>query len=908
MSWHGFRGVFPLYYGEMYALKTVDETLQDLHCSPLGLNAAEVERRRAYYGWNEIPERKRSLVFLFLKQFQSVLVYILIGALVLSVILPWYEHGGRVGLGDFLDAIVIAVVLLLNALLGFFQENRSENAIALLKRMSAPTVRVRREEKVQIIPSRDIVPGDVLLLAEGDRVSADGRIMTAQNAEADEASLTGESKPVRKMPETVAPPLDASGKSVMPVLGEQTDMVFRGTVMTRGHLEVCVTATGAYTELGKIAELVMEVQHPPTPLESSMSKLGRWIGGVVLVFCVVIFLVGFERGLPLGEMLLAAASLAVSAVPEGLPAIVTVSLAIGVQRMIRQRALTRELQAIETLGSVTVICTDKTGTLTENLMKVQELWLDGQHLSLAWEDGNARATLVPDSSAPLSPHVPLLLEIGASCNTAPSLEVGDPTEIALLKIAAGLDTPRRPIKEENVPFSSERKYMVTTHEIEGEEVQYWKGAPEIVLPLCTHVLRAGKEELLTDEMRAAILLENARMARSALRILGLAMQKNASIVFVGLIGMLDAPREGVTEAIERAQSAGIRTIMITGDHVLTARAIAEKIGIGGEVLAGKELDALSDEELQRRLQTISIFARVSPAHKVRILSALQAQGEIVAMGGDGVNDAPALKKAHVGFAMGKEGTDVARETAQIVLTDDHYATIVEAIEEGRAIYDNIRKFVTFLLRANFDELAVIFIAIIWGVPLPFLPIHLLFINLVTDSLPAMALALEEPEANVMRRPPRDPKAHILRGEFGFIFLAGIIATIATFHAFSAGLALSDDVDVARTLSVSTAILFELFLVSTCRSRRSLLTVGLFGNFYLVAATLIAFSLLLLILYTPLASLFHVVPLTLVQWKLPVLWSVGALFFFEMLKVLPRPRFPWYTRHSHAQWESVPQGS
>ena len=872
----------------MYALKTVDETFQDLGCSHEGLSVPEVEKRRAQFGFNEIPEKKRSLFLLFFRQFHSVLVYILIGALLLSIALPWFEREGHIVLEDFLDAIVIGVVLLLNALLGFFQETRAEKAIALLRKMSAQTVRVRRANTVQIIPARELLPGDVLLLEEGDRISADGRVMSAQNAEVDEASLTGESKPVLKVVEAVKGSLNAEGKLVAPVLGEQTSMVFRGTVMTRGHLEVCVTATGAYTELGKIAELVTSTEHPPTPLEHSMMRLGRMLGAVVVVICAVIFIVGFERGVPLEEMMLAAVSLAVSAVPEGLPAIVTIALAIGVQRMIRRRALTRELKAIETLGSVTVICTDKTGTITENQMRVQEVWIDDQHSALLWTEGNGGAALKTESGTPISPHIPLLFSIAASCNNALSSAIGDPTEIALLEAADMLKAPRLPIAKETVPFSSDKKYMATVHEVGGKTVQYWKGAPEILIPLCTHILRGGQEIALTDEMREKILIENARMARGALRVLGMAYGENP-LVFVGLLGMLDPPREGVAEAVGRALSAGIRTIIITGDHVLTAQAIAERVGIGGEVLAGKEIDGLSEEELGKRLKTISIFARVSPAHKVKILSALQASGEIVAMGGDGVNDAPAIKKAHVGFAMGKEGTDVARETAQIVLTDDHYATVVDAIEEGRTIYDNIRKFVTFLLRANFDEVAVLFLAVILDAPLPFLAIHLLLINLVTDSLPAMALAMEDPERDVMRRPPRNPKAHILDGEYVFIFIAVIIATLATFHAFSTGLLISDNVDFARTLSLTTAILFELFLVNTCRSKRSLFSIGLFGNFYLIAANTIAFGILLLVLYTPLAPFFHVVPINLVHWTLPFLWSVGGLLFFEALKMLPRRR-------------------
>lgn len=843
----------------MYTNHSIDEVLTSLMATRDGLNDAEAELRGQKYGYNEMPEQKRSLLLLFLKQFHSTLVYILLAALALSVFLPYYEHISNdlsAGLGaltvlDFMDAIAIGTILILNAALGFFQEKKAENAIAMLTKMSAPNVRVRRGGDVMVIPSRELVPGDILLLEEGDRISADGRILTARNTAIDEASLTGESKPTRKQTEALM------GE---PVLGESTNMVFKGTVMTSGHAEVIVTGTGLNTEIGRIAELVSMVQHPPTPLEVSMMALGKWLGIVVISFCSIIFAVGTARGLPISEMMLAAASLAVSAVPEGLPAIVTVCLAIGVQRMIKRKVLTRELQAIETLGSVTVICTDKTGTLTENEMEVQEI--------------------VSDNDA-------LLLEIACSCNNAHSLEVGDPTEIGLLEAAQKAGVPRHEITEEDVPFSSTSLYMMTSHFVNGKEVKYLKGALENILSLCSHVLIDGAEKEMTDQDRERIIDVNDEMASRALRILGFAYsEKEGKTVYVGLAGMLDPPRESVKEAITLARRAGIRTVIITGDHALTALAIGKLIGIESGVMCGEELSKLSEAELKKAVKEVSIFARVSPTHKVNILKAVQSHGEIVAMGGDGVNDAPALKRAHVGFAMGKCGTDVARETAMIVLTDDRYESVVAAIEEGRTIYDNIRKFVVFLLRANFDELAVVLISILMGVPLPYLPIHILLINLMTDSLPAMALAMEHPEKNVMLRPPRDPKEHILHGEIFFIFLAAVIATIGAFHVFWVGGGMSGgSVDLARTLVVVTSIMFELTLVFTCRSRRSLLEIGVFSNRYLFGAVAVAFSLLLVLLYTPISEFVHLVPLTPGQWILPMMWSFGALIFFEFLKII-----------------------
>jgi len=873
----------------MYATQTVDEVLAHFSTMSKGLSDHEAQKRLLQYGANELPRKKQSLLLLFLRQFNSILVYILLVALVLSLVLPFFESAEMISFMDFFDAIAIAVILLLNALLGFFQEWKAENAIALLTRMSEPQVRVLREGAAQIIPSRLLVPGDILLLEEGDTVSADARIMLSRGGRVDEASLTGESKPVQK---GVEPIRSASS------IGDQTNMVFRGTVVTSGHLTACVTATGTATELGKIAEIVSTVEHPPTPLERTMASLGTWLGVVVLLFCGLIFVVGALRDLPLVVVLLSAASLAVSAVPEGLPAIVTVCLAIGVQRMIRRKVLTRELSAIETLGSITVICSDKTGTITENKMEVQELWVDRALINIQWSEQNEHVSFFTqgtsfDDIKTVSAHATLLLQIGASCNNAHSLTIGDPTEIGLLQIAERAGVQRLPIAEEDVPFSSEKKYMMTTHrggeekriEKRGEEVQFLKGAPEVIVDLCD----------LAQDQRQEILAKNAAMAARALRVLAGALQSGASqkATFIGLIGMLDPPRDGVRDAITLARRAGIRTMMITGDHALTAKAIAERVGISGDVLEGKTLDQLSDAALRERVKTASIFARVSPLHKVKILAALQENGEIVAMGGDGVNDAPALKKADVGFAMGKQGTDVARETAQIVLTDDHFASVVSAIEEGRTIYDNINKFVVFLLRANFDELMVVFGAMVMGFPLPYLPIHILLVNLMTDSFPAMALAMEKPAKDIMLRPPRNPKEHILHGEISFILLAAIIATVAAFQIFFSSLREFQNVDLARTMVVANSILFELTLVFTCRSKLSLLTIGIFSNRYLVGAVTIAFAMLLLCMYSPINIFTKLLPLTPAQWVLPVVWSVGALAFFELLKVvIPGRRVTW----------------
>ncbi|MBT3834825.1 cation-translocating P-type ATPase [Candidatus Peribacteria bacterium] len=836
----------------MYALKNAEDVMAKFDTSVLGISYVEAEKRIQKHGFNELPEKKKSLFLLFIKQFNSILVYILFAALVFSTVIPIFESHGELSASDFLDSFTIAAILIVNALLGFFQEKKAENAISSLRKLSEPMAKVKRNGNVKSIPSREIVPGDILLLEEGDRVSADGRIISEMNSSVDEAALTGESVSVEKI---------SQGLENVESIGDQINMVFKGTVLTAGRMEVCVTGTALNTELGKVAQLVADTEHPPTPLEKSMSALGVLLGWVVLGFCALIFLLGVIRGMSIGEMLLAAASLAVSAVPEGLPAVVTVCLAIGVQRMIGKKVLTRELQAIETLGSVTIICTDKTGTITENEMEVRETW------SLEDDDEDNE----------------LLLRIGSSCNNAHSLEVGDPTEIGLLKAAMEGGIERLEIINEDVPFNSDRKYMVTTHLFDGEYVKYIKGAPEVIVSMCD----------LDDDEKEKILKENEEMAGNALRVLACAYSDPDSddindADFVGLVGMMDPPRDGVKEAVEIASKAGVRTVMITGDHALTAKSIGKYVGIESEVVIGSELKDMSDEELKKCVHEKSIYARVSPSQKVRILSALQETGEIVAMGGDGVNDAPALKRAHVGFAMGKRGTDVARETAEMVLTNDHYSSVVSAIEEGRTIYDNIRKFVVYLLRANFDELAVIFGAILVGLPLPYLPIHILMVNLVTDSLPAMALALEKPEKDIMKRSPRTPGEHILHGEIGFIVLAAFVATCATFHVFLTGLHMpGGGIDIARSMAVTTSMLFELTLVFTCRSRRSLLSIGPFSNPYLIGAVGIAFAIMLTIMYTPIAPMFYMIPLSLSQWMLPVVWSAGALAFFEIAKVLKR---------------------
>ncbi|MCK5016013.1 MAG: HAD-IC family P-type ATPase, partial [Candidatus Peribacteraceae bacterium] len=604
-----------------------------------GLSSNEVIKRHQKYGFNELPKKKKSLLLLFLNQFRDTMVYILFAALAISIAMPFLEEG-PLSIESFLDAIVILAIVLLNAVLGFVQEHKAEEAIAMLEKLTSPHSRVRRDGKEMQISSRELVLGDIVILEAGDKISADGRLINGSHFRVNESSLTGESTAVDK---------EASSLDENRHLAERTNMLFAGTIATRGSAECVITATGIKTEIGKIATLVSEMKLPDTPLQQRMRKLGRLLGAVVITLCLIIVTVGILTGASSFAMLLIGVSLAVSAVPEGLPAVVTVCIAMGVRRMVKKNALVRRLDALETLGSVDVICADKTGTITQNSMTVVETWVI--------EDGEK------DDDK-------LLAQIAASCNRAKLPNLGDPTEIGLLVYAQNLGVKRLDIDDEPVPFTSEEKYMKTKH---GDKF-FFKGAPEKIASITGH-----KEK--------EILNHNEKFAVKGLRVLACAVEENGKTRFVGLIAMEDPPREGVNISIKEAIDAGIRTMMITGDNLQTAMAIAAKVGIKGEAMEGRDLDKLSNDKLKKVVEKTSVYARVSPENKLQILKCLQDNGHIVAMSGDGVNDAPALKGAHVGIAMGKVGTEVAREASAIVLADDHYSTIVKAIAEGRRIYD-----------------------------------------------------------------------------------------------------------------------------------------------------------------------------------------------------------------------------
>ncbi len=823
----------------MYANFTASDVLSRLGSSMDGLKGAEVNKRRAEFGFNVLPHKKKSLIILFLRQFHDVLVYILIAALAISIVMPFLE-GHELTFESFLDAIVIGAILILNAVLGFVQEFKAEEAIKMLQKLTAPHVRVRRNGGEKIIESRELVPGDIVIIEAGDMISADGRIITLSHLRVNESSLTGEHEAVSKGVKIIR------GKQP---LAEQHNMVFRGTLVTRGSGEYIVTATGLSTEIGKIAKLVSETEFPETPLQGRMKKLGKLLGLVVLALCFVVIGIGYAQALPFMAILLIGVSLAVSAVPEGLPAVVTVCLALGVRRMVSKNALVRRLDSLETLGAVTVICADKTGTITENKMKVTQVWMEG-----GGKQGDEM----------------MMAQVVGSCNRAQWPNLGDPTELGLLGYARRKKVERLNIDNEEVPFTSESKYMQTRH---GRK-SFLKGAPEVIVKLCDDV---NKREVLE---------KNEEFARKGLRVLAAAVKENGKTKFLGLAAMEDPPREGVKEAIADANSAGIRTIMITGDNIVTAKAIATQVGIEGDAMLGDEMATLEKKDLKKHLKHTSIFARVSPAHKLKILEALQSKGEIVAMSGDGVNDAPALKGSHVGIAMGKNGTEVAREAASIVLADDHYSTIVNAIREGRRIYDNIKKFIVYLLRANFDELLLIMTVLVLGMPLPYLPIHILWINLMTDGLPALALGMEKAEADIMNRPPRNPKEHLLSGEWGRLVVAGLLAFAMAFVFFLWQISRGVELTEARTTTFTLAILFELFLAFNIRSRRPIWQIGVFSNKWLVGAVMVPLVLHLILLYTPLSVFFRLVPLELSQWGLVALLAFLGFAFFELLKVIP----------------------
>lgn len=895
-----------------------DSILQELNTSVrTGLSQSEAQRRLVRYGSNQLVERGAKSPWLILKdQLTGAMMVLLIVAAVVSA-----------AIGDFKDAVAILTIVVLNAILGFSQEYRAERAMAALKQMAVPIVRVRRDGHLREISSADLVPGDIILLEAGSAVPADARLLESASLQTQEAALTGESQPVDKRPDVL------TEENLL--VGDRHNMLFMGTSVTYGRGVAVVTATGMQTELGRIADLLQTVARESTPLQRRLAQLGRGLAVAALVVVAVVFGLGLLRGEELRLMFLTAISMAVAAVPEGLPAVVTIALALGAQRMLKRRALIRKLPAVETLGSATVICSDKTGTLTENRMTVTALdvWGARQQYDSLLEHG------IPVMDAVFSPeaqtHVrslDLLLKATALCNDAvlePSDEeegrfrtVGDPTEGALVIAAAQLGMAKANLdgrwpRVSEAPFTSERKRMTTVHRMAVEPgetdvpwrdapyVAFCKGAVDVLLDLSSRVWSGNEAIAMTDEHRRRIIASNNRLAQEGQRVLGVSFrpldqQPDATdaaaleydMVFIGLVGMIDPPRPEARAAVQTATTAGIRAIMITGDHPLTAQFIAQELGItrNDHVLTGRELADLSADALSTQVDEVSVFARVSPEHKLRIVEALQAKGEFVAMTGDGVNDAPALKKADIGVAMGITGTDVAKEAADMVLLDDNFATIVAAVEEGRSIYDNLRKFIKYTMTSNMGEIWVMLLAPFAGMPLPLLPLQILWINLVTDGLPGLALAVEPKERDTMQRPPHNPSENIFgRGMGRHIIwvglLMGLVSLLVGWVAWRA------DNPAWQTLVFTTLTLSQMGHVLAIRSHRdSLFTIGFWSNKPLLGAVLLTFVLQMAVTYVPfLQDIFKTQALSPLELSIALALSTVVFWGVELEKW-------WIRRH------------
>lgn len=831
-----------------------------------GLSREEAERRLLQYGPNILAEKKpKSIVTMFLEQFRDFLVLILLGAAAISLLL-----------GEVTDSLVIIAILVVNACLGVFQEYRAGKALEALKRMHVPECEVIRSGIPQRIRTELLVPGDIVVLREGDIVPADLRLVEAKALRIDEASLTGESVPVEK--DVAVLPEETS-------LPERVNMAFAGTIVVYGRGRGIVVATGMEREIGRIASLLEEEEETITPLQKRLAGLGKLLGLLTIGICALVFLIGFLRGEPPFEMFMTAVSLAVAAIPEGLPAVVTVVLALGVFRMSKHKAIIRKLPAVETLGCTTYICTDKTGTLTENRMTVRRIWAPGGNLER-------------------------LLAVATLCNDAflgegDGERSGDPTEIALLAYAKEQRFPWQEWRamyprQDEIPFDSQRKRMSTLHLIDGQYVLFTKGAPEVLLERCSFYEVQGRILPLGEEEREQIRREQESMASEALRVLAFAFrvlpdgalseEVEQNLVFVGLLGMIDPPRKEAHRALVEAKQAGIETVMITGDSALTAQAIARELGMlesGDEVLTGQELERMPHEELRKKIKRIRVFARVWPEQKLRIVEALEENGEVVAMTGDGVNDAPALKKADIGIAMGIAGTDVAKEVADMVLADDNFATIVQAIKEGRVIFDNIRKFVVYLLSCNLGEIGAVFVPILLGLARPLVPVQILLVNLVTDGLPALALGLEAPEPDLMLRRPRKPQEGVVTPFYMRTILFGaFFITVAVVLAFVFGMRLWG-LHAARTIAFLTLSLGELWRAYSFRSERlNAWRVDPRTNLLLLEACGVSLAVILASVFLPfLRRVFDTHFLTFSQWMFALAFSLLPFLAFEVRKVL-----------------------
>jgi len=814
---------------DFYKLKK-EEVFSKLNSNINGLNERQVNEKFQTYGLNEIQEKKENKVFkILVEQVNSFVVYILIAAVIISLVTKQY-----------LDASVIGAILVINTLLGFLQEYRAEKSIEALKKLETRKVPVLRDGKQISIDSKDLVPGDILLVEEGAKIPADSYLLEAYDLEVDESILTGESVPVKKEVKVIEKDSQVA---------ERINMVFSATTVTKGRGKAIVVNTAMSTEVGKIASLIQKQEEKQTPLQKKLDKVGKTLGILVIIVAVVVFIAGLIDKQDPADMLLIAISLAVAAVPEGLPAIVTISLALGTKRMIKRNVLIRKLSSVETLGSTTIICCDKTGTMTQNKMTVTKYYID-------------RKTIDINKS---SKNLKLMHDIMLNCNNATLPDIGDPTDLGLLKIAS-LGNKYERIGE--IPFSSKTKTMITYHKHNNKIYTFSKFAPEKIVDLCSKININGRISEFTAKLKQEVLKVNEELASDALRVLGYGYaegKKSNDLIFVGLSGMIDPPKPEVKDAIQKCRDAGIRVVMITGDHKLTAQAIAKQVGLKGSVLVGDEIDKLNDEKLKEKARTVDVYARVNPEHKVRILNALYNYN-IVAMTGDGVNDAPALKRAHIGVAVGS-GTDVAKEASDMIVLDNNFNSIVNAVEEGRGIYDDIKKFINYLLSSNLGEVLIIFVAMLILLPgeskiiVPLTALQLLWINLVTDGLPALALGIDNISENVMKRPPRNPKENIITKNMMLnIITIGILMTIVVLFLFEMNI---KDVIKAQTMAFTALVALEMVRVQMIRSQYKL---KLFSNFWLWLAILSSMLLQIAVVYIPhLNKIFKTVPLSLEDW-------------------------------------------
>jgi Ca2+-transporting ATPase len=904
---------------EYYHNMSSDEVVKHFTSSEkAGLAKEEADSRLAKFGKNRLVAHKKVTLFQhFIAQFMELMVLVLMGAGFIAFLL-----------GKTIDACIILFVIVLNAIIGVIQEYKAEKAIEALKKMMNPHATVIRDGEEKVIPAEELVPGDIIILEEGTRIPADARILEAVMLKVDEAVLTGESIPVGKN--------DVALGSGSTGIGDQTNMLFMGTTITNGRCKAIVTATGMSTEFGKIAGLTSQIKEEKSPLQKQLAKVGKFIAIAVLVICAVVFALGLLSGKPLFEMLLLAVSLGVAAVPEGLPAIMTISLAFGVQRMAKRKAIIRKLSSVETLGSATVICTDKTGTLTKNEMTVKKMWVNKKFIHVEGEGYGPQGRFLHGSQVYSDDTLIKVLRAGLLCNNA-VLEkdagsdawniVGDPTEGALVVSAqkAGL---RQKHEEESckrvfeVPFSSETKRMITIHNDKGGKgiVAYMKGATAVVLDKCSHIEIDGRIKKLETKEKEEIKVISRDMSEQALRVLAFAYKKfdNAKeadrfklkglkeegFIFIGLQGMIDPPRPEVKEAVAKCKKAGIRIFIITGDHGLTAKAIAKEIGLATDdtrIIKGTELDKMNEEELTLALKEEVIFARVSAEHKMRVVSNLMGQGEIVAVTGDGVNDAPALKKANIGVAMGITGTDVSKEASKMILADDNFASLVNAVEEGRGIFENIRIFLKYLFIGNGAGILIVFLALLIGLPLPILALQILWFNLLTETLPSIALTKEPAEKDLMEKKPRHPKEifftkkdSLEMGANALIITAGVLGIF--YYILSAngwrfgteaGFTFMPDYYLyATTMAFTTMVLFQLFNIFNTKSpNSSIFFEELFNNKWLLLATAMSIILQVLVLNVPfLSHTFMTTPLSLIDWAIATAVASSIIWINEIYKL------------------------